>query len=54
MRPIGTVDTIRAIDAGVGEFVRFGEVSEEHFDKLVNINVMGAFFAVQKALAAFE
>jgi NAD(P)-dependent dehydrogenase (short-subunit alcohol dehydrogenase family) len=45
----GRVDIIFA-NAGVGEFVRFGEVSEEHFDKLVNINVMSAFFAVQKAL----
>ena len=37
-------------DAGVGEFVPFGEVSEEHFDKLININVKGAFFTVQKGL----
>jgi NAD(P)-dependent dehydrogenase (short-subunit alcohol dehydrogenase family) len=46
----GRVDIIFA-NAGVGEFVPFGEVSEEHFDKLVNINVKGAFFTVQKGLA---
>ena len=45
----GRVDIIFA-NAGVGEFVPFGDVSEEHFDKLVNINVKGAFFTVQKGL----
>ena len=46
----GRVDIIFA-NAGVGEFVPFGEVSEEHFDKLLNINVKGAFFTVQKGLS---
>jgi NAD(P)-dependent dehydrogenase (short-subunit alcohol dehydrogenase family) len=45
----GRIDIIFA-NAGVGEFVPFAEVSEEHFDKLVNINVKGAFFTVQKGL----
>jgi NAD(P)-dependent dehydrogenase (short-subunit alcohol dehydrogenase family) len=45
----GRVDVIFA-NAGVGEFAPFGEVSEEHYDKLVNINVKGAFFTVQKGL----
>jgi NAD(P)-dependent dehydrogenase (short-subunit alcohol dehydrogenase family) len=45
----GRVDVIFA-NAGVGEFVPFGEVSEEHFDKLVSINLKGAFFTVQKGL----
>lgn len=45
----GRVDIIFA-NAGVGEFVRFGEVSEEQFDKLININLKGAFFTVQKGL----
>jgi len=44
----GRVDIIFA-NAGVGEFVPFGKVSEEHFDKLFNINVKGALFTVQKA-----
>jgi NAD(P)-dependent dehydrogenase (short-subunit alcohol dehydrogenase family) len=45
----GRVDIIFA-NAGVGEFVPFGAVTEEHFDKLFDINVKGALFTVQKAL----
>jgi NAD(P)-dependent dehydrogenase (short-subunit alcohol dehydrogenase family) len=45
----GRVDIIFA-NAGVGEFVPFDQVSEEHFDKLFNINVKGALFTVQKGL----
>ena len=48
-KEMGGVDIIFA-NAGVGEFVPFSEVSEEHFDKLININVKGAFFTVQKGL----
>src|SRR5438094_1999879 len=36
----GRIDIIFA-NAGVGEFVPFGEVSEEHFDRLFNVNVKG-------------
>src|ERR1700716_967253 len=46
----GRIDIIFA-NAGVGEFVPFPKVSEEHFDKLFNINVKGALFTVQKGLA---
>jgi NAD(P)-dependent dehydrogenase (short-subunit alcohol dehydrogenase family) len=45
----GRVDVVFA-NAGVGEFVPFGAVTEEHFDKLFDINVKGVFFTVQKAL----
>src|SRR6201985_1034775 len=45
----GRIDIIFA-NAGVGEFVPFAKVSEEHFDKLFNINVKGALFTVQKGL----
>jgi NAD(P)-dependent dehydrogenase (short-subunit alcohol dehydrogenase family) len=45
----GQIDIIFA-NAGVGEFVPFGKVSEEHFDRLFNINVKGALFTVQKGL----
>src|SRR6185295_4596131 len=45
----GRIDIIFA-NAGVGEFVPFGEVSEEHFDRLFNVNVKGALFTVQKGL----
>ena len=37
-------------NAGVGEFVPFGAVTAEHFDRLFNINVRGTLFTVQKAL----
>jgi NAD(P)-dependent dehydrogenase (short-subunit alcohol dehydrogenase family) len=37
-------------NAGVGEFAPIGAVTEEHFDRLFNINVRGTLFTVQKAL----
>jgi NAD(P)-dependent dehydrogenase (short-subunit alcohol dehydrogenase family) len=37
-------------NAGLGEFAALGAVTEEHFDKLFNINVKGTLFTVQKAL----
>src|ERR1700731_5477837 len=48
-------DTGRRIDivfanAGLGEFLPLGKITEEHFDKLFNINVKGTLFTVQKAL----
>src|SRR6267154_1478592 len=45
----GRIDIVFA-NAGVGEFVPIGAVTEEHFDKLFNINVRGTLFTVQKAL----
>src|SRR4029077_4478433 len=41
----GRIDIVFA-NAGVGEFVPFGSVTEEHFDKLFNINVRGTLFTV--------
>ncbi len=41
-------------NAGVGEFAQLGEISEEHFDKIFNINVKGVLFTVQKALPWFQ
>jgi NAD(P)-dependent dehydrogenase (short-subunit alcohol dehydrogenase family) len=46
----GRIDIVFA-NAGVGEFVPFGAITEEHFDRLFNINVRGTVFTVQKALA---
>jgi NAD(P)-dependent dehydrogenase (short-subunit alcohol dehydrogenase family) len=37
-------------NAGFGEFRALGEITEEHFDKLFDINVKGTLFTVQKAL----
>ena len=45
----GRIDIVLA-NAGLGEFAPFASVTEEHFDKLFNINVAGTFFTVQKAL----
>src|ERR1700751_2162444 len=45
----GRIDVVFA-NAGVAEFVPMGKITEEHFDRLFNINVKGALFTVQKAL----
>ncbi|HYV86177.1 MAG TPA: SDR family oxidoreductase [Patescibacteria group bacterium] len=37
------------VNAGVGRFVPLDEVSEEFFDEIVDTNVKGVFFTVQKA-----
>ncbi len=38
------------VNAGIYEFGRLGEITEEHFDKTFGINVRGVLFTVQKAL----
>jgi NAD(P)-dependent dehydrogenase (short-subunit alcohol dehydrogenase family) len=45
----GRIDIVLA-NAGVAEFAPLGSITEEHFDKLFNINVRGTLFTVQKAL----
>ena len=45
----GRVDVLFA-NAGIAPLVPFEMVTEEHFDRLFNINVRGLFFTVQKAL----
>jgi NAD(P)-dependent dehydrogenase (short-subunit alcohol dehydrogenase family) len=45
----GRIDIVFA-NAGVAEFAPLGGISEEHFDKLFNVNVRGTLFTVQKAL----
>jgi NAD(P)-dependent dehydrogenase (short-subunit alcohol dehydrogenase family) len=37
-------------NAGVAEFAALGSITEEHFDKLFNVNVKGTLFTAQKAL----
>jgi NAD(P)-dependent dehydrogenase (short-subunit alcohol dehydrogenase family) len=45
----GKVDIIFA-NAGIGDFVPFGQVTEEQFDKVFDVNVKGTFFTVQSLL----
>ena len=48
-QPAGRLDILFA-NAGVGEFVPLGQITEAHFDKTFGINVKGTLFTVQKAL----
>jgi NAD(P)-dependent dehydrogenase (short-subunit alcohol dehydrogenase family) len=41
-------------NAGLGEFVPLGAITEAHFDKTFNVNVKGLLFTVQKALPLFQ
>ena len=45
----GHLDIVFA-NAGGGSFAPLGEITEEHFDQIFNINVKGLLFTVQKAL----
>jgi len=45
----GHIDILFA-NAGLGNVVPFGQVTEENFDHQFNVNVKGLFFTVQKAL----
>lgn len=45
----GTLDILVA-NAGGGEFMALGEITEEHVDKTLNTNIKGTLFTVQKAL----
>ncbi|MET9019604.1 SDR family NAD(P)-dependent oxidoreductase [Actinopolymorpha sp. NPDC004070] len=45
----GRIDVLFA-NAGVGEFARLEDITEEHFDRIFAVNVKGLLFTVQKAL----
>jgi NAD(P)-dependent dehydrogenase (short-subunit alcohol dehydrogenase family) len=45
----GRIDVL-ALNAGFYEFMKLGEITEEHFDKTYNANVKGLLFGFQKAL----
>jgi NAD(P)-dependent dehydrogenase (short-subunit alcohol dehydrogenase family) len=49
----GQIDILFA-NAGVGELVPLGAITEAHFDKTFGINVKGLLFTVQKALPLFQ
>lgn len=46
---IGNVDVI-VVNAGVAAVRPLAQVDEAHYDQIMNINVKGAYFTVQKAL----
>jgi NAD(P)-dependent dehydrogenase (short-subunit alcohol dehydrogenase family) len=48
----GHLDVLFA-NAGIPALAQIGEITEEHFDKVFNINVKGLLFTVQKALPLF-
>src|ERR1700723_3191617 len=48
VRAKGKIDVLVA-NAGTGEFAPLAILTEEHFDKLFDLNVKGAVFTVQKA-----
>jgi NAD(P)-dependent dehydrogenase (short-subunit alcohol dehydrogenase family) len=45
----GKIDAL-FVNAGVGKFVPFDQVSEAFFDEIMSVNLKGVFFTVQKAL----
>lgn len=49
----GKIDVLFA-SAGQGEIMPISKATEEHFDKIFNLNVRGTFFTVQKALSLFN
>jgi NAD(P)-dependent dehydrogenase (short-subunit alcohol dehydrogenase family) len=48
-REKGKLDIVFA-NAGAAKFVLLGNITEEHYDSIFNINVKGLLFTVQKAL----
>jgi NAD(P)-dependent dehydrogenase (short-subunit alcohol dehydrogenase family) len=46
----GRIDAL-FVNAGVGKFVPFTEVTEQFFDETIGINMKGVFFTVQKAIS---
>lgn len=49
----GHIDVL-FVNAGWGEVAPLNAVTEDHFDKTVDLNVKGQFFTVQKALPLFK
>jgi NAD(P)-dependent dehydrogenase (short-subunit alcohol dehydrogenase family) len=52
-REKGRIDILYA-SAGWGEATQLGEITEQHFDAIFDLNVRGTLFAVQKALPLFN
>jgi NAD(P)-dependent dehydrogenase (short-subunit alcohol dehydrogenase family) len=52
-REKGKIDVLFA-SAGMGEALKLGEITEQHFDAIFSLNTRGTLFAVQKALPLFN
>jgi NAD(P)-dependent dehydrogenase (short-subunit alcohol dehydrogenase family) len=52
-RKFGRIDAL-FVNAGIGKFVPFEEVTEEFFDLTMATNLRGVFFTVQKAAPLFS
>jgi NAD(P)-dependent dehydrogenase (short-subunit alcohol dehydrogenase family) len=52
-REKGKIDVLYA-NAGWGEAVPLGEITEQHYDAIFNLNTRGTLFTVQKALPLFN
>ncbi len=48
-KAFGKIDAL-FVNAGIGKFVPFDQVTESFFDETMDINLKGAFFTVQKAV----
>jgi NAD(P)-dependent dehydrogenase (short-subunit alcohol dehydrogenase family) len=46
----GRIDAL-FVNAGIGQFVPFEQITEKFFDDTVDINMKGVFFTVQKAIS---
>jgi NAD(P)-dependent dehydrogenase (short-subunit alcohol dehydrogenase family) len=49
----GRIDAL-FVNAGVGQFVPFEQITEKFFDETVDINMKGVFFTVQKAIPSMS
>lgn len=52
-REKGKIDVLYA-NAGWGEALPLGEITEQHYDAIFNLNTRGTLFTVQKALPLFN
>lgn len=48
-KAFGKIDAL-FVNAGIGKFVPFEQVTESQFDETMGINLKGAFFTIQKAV----
>ena len=46
---VGNIDVL-FVNAGIGKFAPIADVTEEHFDSIMDVNFKGAYFTIQKAL----